>query len=370
MKVLQLKQFDESFSLVYPAFVNSLQDKQEFSGGDNLEVECISDLEHFYARSLFFIKNKKFFQEFIKKFDEGLANATGPLPGLVIEEKFFESMKNEVGIIQKLQASIPWMATVADVNLCMSFFSKKFYEIKFGNPNDMVDGRQMGTAQLHPTAWVAQGVFVGENVKIHRGAKIHSGVVIMSHSEIGENSEIFPNTTIYHNVKIGQRVRIHSQAVIGADGFGYNFHQGVHHKVWHMGGVEIGSDVEIGALTSIDSGTFSPTKIGNGSKIDNQVQIGHNCKIGRGVILCGQVGLAGSVTIGDFTVLGGKAAVGNGVKIGQAVQVAGNAGVISDIDDKAVVGGFPAQEIKSWMKGVALLKALNNERKVQLASKS
>ena len=144
--------------------------------------------------------------------------------------------------------------------------------------------------------------------------------------------------------------------MIGADGFGYNFSKGVHHKVWHVGSVVIGNDVEIGGGTCIDGGTFSPTYIGNGSKIDNQVQVGHNCKLGTGVVLCGQVGIGGSTTIGDYTVLGGAAMVANGMKIGKAVQIAGGSGVTGAIEDGAVVGGFPARDIKEWFKGVAYVR--------------
>lgn len=174
-----------------------------------------------------------------------------------------------------------------------------------------------------------------------------------------EGSEIFSNVVVYRNVKIGKSVRIHANCSIGSDGFGYNFFKGQHLKVWHMGSVIIEDQVEIGANSCIDGGTFSPTVIGHGTKIDNQVQIGHNCRLGRGVIMCGQSGLAGSCIIGDYTVMGGRAAVAPGIIIGKAAQVAGNAGVISNVGDGEVVGGFPARDIKEWMKGIALVRKLS-----------
>ena len=118
----------------------------------------------------------------------------------------------------------------------------------------------------------------------------------------------------------------------------------------------IGHNVEIGANSCVDQGTFSPTTIGDGTKVDNHVQIAHNCKIGRGVIICGHVAFGGSAVIGDFTVLGGKAAVGNGVIVGKACQVAGNAMVNSDIEDSSVVAGHPARPLKEWLRGVAWLR--------------
>ena len=126
-----------------------------------------------------------------------------------------------------------------------------------------------------------------------------------------------------------------------------------------MGSVIIDNFVEVGANSCIDGGTFSPTLIGQGCKIDNQVQVGHNCRLGKGVILCGQVGLAGSCVVGDYTVIGGRAALGPGVVVGKAAQIAGNAGVIGNVGDGEIVGGFPARDIKEWMKGVAFLRKLS-----------
>jgi UDP-3-O-[3-hydroxymyristoyl] glucosamine N-acyltransferase len=314
------------------------------------DVEGITDSFAFLERHLLFIKNKTFANEFLE-------SEKAKDIGILIEKKYFDLITDEFK--KALIDKAAWLGTVADVNLAMSFLSRPFYDEKIKNPNDMIDGRQMGSANVHPSAWIAQGAFIGENVKIGSNVKIHSGVVLMSGVQIGEDTEIFPNTTIYRNVQIGARVRIHALCSIGADGFGYNFSKGVHHKVWHMGSVIIGNDVEIGASSCIDSGTFSPTMIGSGTKIDNQVQIGHNCRLGTGVILCGQVGLGGSTSIGDYTVLGGKAAVANGIEIGKAVQIAGGAGVTNDIQDGAVVGGFPARDIKEWMKGVATLRKLS-----------
>ncbi len=315
-----------------------------------ISVEGITDTSEFLPHHVIFIKNKFFLKEF-------LSNELAVDLGVVLDKKFQESltMVENGAVVDKAQ----WVATVEDINLAMSFLSKPFYDEKIGNPNDIVDGRQMGTSFVHPSTWIAQGVFIGERVTINSNVKIHPGVTIMSGVSIDEGTELFPNTTIYRNVKIGRNVRIHANCVIGADGFGYNFSKGTHHKVWHVGSVVIGDEVEIGAGTCIDSGTFSPTYIGHGSKIDNQVQVGHNCKIGTGVILCGQVAIGGSTVIGDYTVLGGAAKVANGIKIGKAAQISGNAGVIGAVGDGEVVGGFPARDIKEWLKGIAYVRKMS-----------
>lgn len=337
MKLNTLKNYEPSFEL-----------KFAIDGDSN--ILGISDLSELKNEHIVFIKNAKFLTPFFSSTIESRV-------GCLIEQKFFETLDKEM--LEKLRTKAWFVATVSDVNLAMSFISKPFYDEKFSYCNDVVDGRQMGTSSVHPSAWIAQGVFVGENVKVGADVKIHPGVVLMSGVEIGENTEIYPNTTIYRNVTIGNNVRIHANCSIGADGFGYNFGKGVHHKVWHMGGVVIEDNVEIGANSCVDSGTFSPTRIGAGSKIDNLVQVGHNVKLGRGVILCGQVAIGGSTTFGDYSVVGGAAAVANGVAIGKGVQIAGAAGVISNIEDGEVVGGFPARNIKEWMKGVAYLRKVS-----------
>lgn len=337
MKLGSLKNFDPSFLLIT-------------ENDEQMIIEGITDTSEYLPRHILFIKNKNFYNEYIQSEDAMYI-------GVIIEKKYADTLNTDQ--VEVLKQKSWWVGTVQDVNLGMSFLSKPFYDEKIGNPNDMVDGRQMGTANIHPSTWIAQGAFIGENVVIEANAKIHSGVVLMSGASIGEGTEIFPNVTIYRNVKIGSNTRIHSQCVIGADGFGYNFSKGVHHKVWHMGGVIIGDNVEIGAATCIDQGTFSPTRIGSGSKLDNQVQVGHNCKLGLGVVLCGQVGLGGSTTIGDYTVLGGAAMVANGIKIGSGVQIAGGSGVTSDIENGKVAGGFPARDIKEWLRSVAMIRKLS-----------
>lgn len=337
LKLGSLQNIDSSFQII--------------KGSSELDVLGITDKYLLGHQHLIFIKNKNFLNDFLEK------NPAQQSVGVVFEKKFFDLINDELKT--KVSELAYFLATVADVNIAMSLISKPFYDQKFNRHNDIVDGRQMGSATVDSSAWIGQGAFIGENVVIAANVKIHPGVVVMSGAIIDEGSEIFPNAVIYRNVKIGKNVRIHANCSIGSDGFGYNFSKGEHLKVWHMGSVIIGDNVEVGANSCIDGGTFSPTIIGAGSKLDNQVQVGHNCRLGVGVILCGQAGLAGSCTLGDYVVLGGRAAVGPGVVIGKAAQIAGNAGVISNVGEGEVVGGFPARDIKEWMKGVAFVRKLS-----------
>jgi UDP-3-O-[3-hydroxymyristoyl] glucosamine N-acyltransferase len=341
MKLGNLAKLDSSFKLISPIDSNITYE---------FEVLGIADSYLLKKDHLVFVKNKKFLQDFLEK------NKSNKNVGIVLEKKFYESLSSLD--LKTIEDCTQFISTTDDVNLSMSFMSKSFFDEYYKNPNDIVDGRQMGTATIHPTAWIAQGVFVGENVVIGENVKLHPGVVLMSGAEIEQDSEIFSNTVLYRNVKIGKRVRIHASCTIGADGFGYNFHNGVHLKVWHMGSVVIGDDVELGASTSVDSGTFSPTVVGAGSKLDNMCHLGHNVHLGKGVILCGGAAVAGSTTLEDYVVMGGQAAIGNALVIGKGAQIAAMSGVTGNIEAGAVVGGYPARNFKDWMKGIALIRKL------------
>ncbi|MCA9185294.1 MAG: UDP-3-O-(3-hydroxymyristoyl)glucosamine N-acyltransferase, partial [Planctomycetales bacterium] len=164
---------------------------------------------------------------------------------------------------------------------------------------------------ISPFARIESSTVLGENVNIHAGATvgadvvigdgstIHAGAVILAGCRIGRNVTIFPNAVLYENTIVGDRCRVHAGAVIGAFGFGYETKDGQHLLSAQLGYVEIGDDVDIGACTTIDRGTYGATIVGSGTKIDNQVMIGHNCRIGKGNIICSQVGIAGSCTTGD-----------------------------------------------------------------------
>jgi len=323
----------------------------------NSEIaECwttISDFKRPLSNSLMFIKNKYFLEEWFL-----LSSSTDKLEKihLVIDKKFYASLAEDARS-KIFRQEVQMISTVESVDMAISYFSKVVHELT-PTKNDFVDGRIMMTVDIHPNATIAQNVFLGEGVSIASGVKIHSGVVIHSGVKIDEEVEIFPNVVVYKNVKIGARTRIHAGSVIGSDGFGYNHHRGIHHKVYHFGSVEIGADVEIGSNVSVDQGTFSPTIIGDGTKIDNLVQVGHNVRVGKGVLLCGNVALAGSSELGDYVVVGGHSAVSNGIKVGSATQVAAMSGVTHHVEAKQVVGGFPARDIKEWMRSMATLRKL------------
>ncbi len=250
-----------------------------------------------------------------------------------------------------------------NVELSMANTSKVFYQSKFGKINHHLDGRLSGTANIHPSAFVSPLAFIGEYVEIAAGAEIMPGVYVGAHSCIGENTKLFPHVSIYNFVKIGKNCRIHSNTVIGADGFGYVFDKGSHVKIWHIGSVIIKDDVEIGANSCVDAGTFIPTLIGDKCIIDNQVQVAHNTQLGTGVVLCGQTGTAGSAKIGDYAVCGGRVAIGPQVEIGKYAKIAGGAMVTKSFGDGVELGGHPARPLKEWLRSIALLNRLEKTSK-------
>lgn len=206
------------------------------------------------------------------------------------------------------------------------------------------------SAEVHETAFIGPLCVIGENSSVGAGAQIHSGTVIDEASTIGADCWLASNVSVARDTKIGDRVRIHSGVVIGADGYGYEFNGSFHEKVPQLGWVEIESDVEIGANTAIDRGRLGPTLIGEGSKIDNHVQIGHNVKIGKHCILCAQVGIAGSTNIEDFVVFGGRAGASGHLTIGKGAKLAGCSAAFNDIAPGSVSGGTPAIPLNAFQR--------------------
>ncbi|HXG11758.1 MAG TPA: UDP-3-O-(3-hydroxymyristoyl)glucosamine N-acyltransferase [Gemmataceae bacterium] len=203
-------------------------------------------------------------------------------------------------------------------------------------------------AVIHPTARLGEGVsvqpfaVVGEGSVLGARCRLHVGVVVGRYCRLGDDVVLHPHVVLYDGTVLGNRVVIHAHAVIGADGFGYRFQNGRHVKVPQLGQVEIGDDVEIGAGSTIDRGTFGATQIGEGTKIDNLVQVAHNCRIGRHNVLAGQVGIAGSSSTGDYVMLAGQVGVADHVHIGDRTLIGAQSGVARDVPAGARLLGSPA----------------------------
>jgi UDP-3-O-[3-hydroxymyristoyl] glucosamine N-acyltransferase len=211
---------------------------------------------------------------------------------------------------------------------------------------------------------VAVGPFtsIGDNVTIGANAVIYGHVTIEPDSVIGDGAIVYPNVTIYHATRIGKRCIIHSGAVIGSDGYGFAFHEGRHNKIPQVGSVRIEDDVEIGAGTTIDRGALGETVIGEGTKIDNLVQIGHNVRVGKHCLLIAQVGIAGSTELGDYVVVAGQSGFAGHLKIGNRVQVAAKSAVLADVPDDTKVMGSPAVPFREFARREAMMRRMTRKK--------
>jgi UDP-3-O-[3-hydroxymyristoyl] glucosamine N-acyltransferase len=206
---------------------------------------------------------------------------------------------------------------------------------------------------------IIDNVNFGKNVIIKDNVTIMPGAYIGDNVTIEENSFIYPNVTIYPKTQIGKNVTIQANSVIGSDGFGFAHTKiGTHVKIYHLGNVIIEDDVEIGSNVSIDKGVFGPTIIKQGTKIDNLVQIAHNCQIGEYSLIVAQSGLAGSSKLGRNVVLGAQSGVSGHLSIGDFATVAARGGVTKTIEGKKTYAGFPATEHKKWLRKEAMISKM------------
>ncbi len=217
------------------------------------------------------------------------------------------------------------------------------------------------TARIGKGCQIAPSAVIGARAEIGEGCRIGPHSVIGPGAVIGQGCVIASSVTLTHCI-IGANALIHPGVRIGQDGFGFALGPKDHLKVPQLGRVVIGKDVEIGANSTIDRGSAPDTVIGEGTKIDNLVQIGHNVRIGRNCMVASQVGISGSTAIGDFVMLGGQAGLAGHLAIGDGARVAAKAGVIGDIEPGLTVGGFPARPRTEWLRSVAMLKRLAKKK--------
>jgi len=234
---------------------------------------------------------------------------------------------------------------------------------------DPVAGGVHATAIVHASAKIGENVIIEERVVIRNGAEIGAGTRIGAMSVIGEqvrtgrDCQVFPNVTIYPHTTIGSRVVIHAGTVLGSDGFGYvrDRETGRYEQFPQIGRLEIEDDVEIGANCTVDRGALDVTRIGRGTKIDNQVHIGHNVQIGEDVVIAAQTGVSGSVVVEDNVVIGGQVGIGDHARIESGAILGSGSGILSRkvVRGKGVVfWGTPARPLKQYLKELAALARL------------
>jgi len=236
-------------------------------------------------------------------------------------------------------------------------------------PQKASGGTLSAKAHIDPTAILGEGTCVeafasiGARATLGRNCWVMAGCHIGDGATLGDHCVLHPNVVLYDGVRLGDNVILHAGTVIGSDGFGYKFRDGEHVKFPQVGAVVIESNVEIGANTCIDRASLGETRVGEGTKIDNQVHIAHNVHIGAHSLLCGQVGIGGSTVIKDYVTLAAQCGVADHVTVGSQVVVFAQAGVTKDIADKDQVMGFPAVNRKEWLHEMAAQRRLAGNQK-------
>lgn len=220
-------------------------------------------------------------------------------------------------------------------------------------------------AEVDPSASIGPHVSIGSGTRVGPGTRIGASCSIGSGVTIGAECTLYPNVSIYDSVSVGDRVIMHSGAVIGADGFGFVFTNGQYEKFPQVGRVEIGNDVEIGANACVDRAALGVTSIGDGTKLDNMVHVGHNCRIGRHVVVAAQTGFSGGVIVEDYAVIGGQVGIGDKARIESGAVLGSGCGILTSkiVRKGQVVWGTPARPLKEYLEQLANLARLPELRR-------
>jgi len=280
----------------------------------------------------------------------------------LMKNKYLDALKTSkasaVLVAKPIDAQIPQIV-VAKPELAFARLIKEFHpesRPKPGIHESAVIGKNV---KLGNNLTIGAGVCIEDAVSIGNDVILHPNVVIGNNCKIDDNCIIYPNVTLYRNSVLGKHVIIHAGSVIGADGFGYTLDEnGCHYKINQFGHVVIEDFVEIGANSCIDRAAMDITLIKKGTKIDNLVQVAHNCTVGDHSILVAQVGLAGSCKLGHHVVLAGQAGVADHVTLGDKVTLTAKSGTFRDLENNAVVSGWPAVPTGTWKRYVATLPKL------------
>jgi len=309
---------------------------------------------------------------FSREYQKDLPSAA---PGIMVTgEAFVKSM--EAAGLPLWQSSA--VVACADPYLAMALMSAKFAAVMSTVAHvPAVAGRGKtaihASAVVHPEALIADGASIGAHAVIERGASIGGGTVVYPGcfvgpgAVIGRDCVLFPNVTVYEWTRVGDRVRLHAGVVLGADGFGYAPRRDDgsvtgHQKIFHLGRVEIGDDVEIGASSCVDRGTFGETRIGAGAKLDNHVHVGHNATVEEGAILCGGICLAGRAHVGRFVYVGGMTGISNDVHVGDGANIGACSLITKDVPPGGAAVGNPQRDYRDHFKAHAMLSRLTENR--------
>ena len=290
----------------------------EVVGDGGIELGGFTQADAAMPGDLTFAENKEFF---------GLAEQS-QASAILAPDKFTSKTKTIIRVKD---------ARIAFAQVLPLFFPEKQFAPGI-HPSAVI----AKSAQVADTATIGPNCIIGESAAIGEQTVLEANCSLGDHSTVGQAARLFANVSVYSQCKLGDRVRVHAGSVIGSDGFGYVFDQDHHRKIPQVGGVVIEQDVEIGANVTIDRGSLGDTKIGEGTKIDNLVQIAHNVVIGKHCLIIAQTGIGGSTQIGEFSILAGQAGVVGHIKIGPKAIIASKSAVMSSLEGGRQYMGIPA----------------------------
>lgn len=309
-------------------------------GDPDREVEAVRTLEAAGPRDLSFLNHPRYREQ-------ALASRAG---ALLVGEDLSAGLREGRDLLV--------VSAGSDTAFALSRILSLLHAVEAPEPGAHATAVVEAGAAVDPTAWIGPYAVIGAGSVIAARAAVHAHVVVGRRCTVGEGAVLHPHAVLYPETEIGPGSIVHAGAVLGADGFGYATSGGTHHKVPQVGRVVVEKDVEIGANSAIDRATLGETRIGEGTKIDNLVQVGHNVQTGRHCILCGQAGIAGSTKLGDYVVLAGQAGVSGHIHLGDGAQVAAKSAALTSVEPRTQVAGIPAVELKRWRRQTVLIARL------------
>ncbi len=307
-------------------------------GGLELSLTGMAALDAAGPRDVSFLGNEKYHGQFL------LTQAAA-----VIVPRGVTDGPDGTALIAVENPSLAFAVVVRHFAVATRTFVPGIHPRAFVDPSAMLDST---TVRVQAGAVVMAGAIVGDGSDIGLNAVVSEDVII------GKDCRIMANSSVRERCVLGDRVILQPGAVIGSDGYGYEFSEGRHVKIDQVGTVEIGDDVEIGANTTIDRARFGKTLIGEGTKIDNLVQIGHNCVIGKHCLIVALTGMSGSSKLGDYVTVAGQGGIAGHVTVGSKAILSGRSGVTRSLPGGQVYGGNPAQPLREEMKMQAHVRRL------------
>lgn len=323
----------------------------QVEGDENVKVNTFAKIEEGHPGALSFLANPKY-THYIYSTDSSV---------VLVRRDFVAESPVKATLIR---VDDPY-ATVAHL-LEMVSNMNKVEKRGIESPSFVAEG-----VAIPEDAYVGAFAYIGNGSKIAQGVKIYPQVYVGSGCEIGEGTILYPGVKVYDGCKIGKRCIIHSGAVIGADGFGFAPVDGHYEKIPQTGNVVIDDDVEIGANTTVDRAMMGSTHIGEGVKLDNLIQVAHNCYVGPNTVMAAQVGIAGSAKIGAQCMIGGQVGIVGHISIGDGTQIGAQSGVNKGTKPGDRVMGAPAVEMGEYARGLVYMKKLGSlyDRVKQLEKK-